>query len=45
MSKYVEEIMFVIETIKEFVKKNPNSDAIEKYYLEHGSFLGIKNSA
>lgn len=41
MSKFTDEIMVTIETIKEFIKNNPNSDAVEKYYLTHGTFTGI----
>lgn len=41
MSKFTDEIMVTIETIKEFIKNNPNSDAVEKYYLTHGTFKGI----
>lgn len=41
MSTFSDETMMIIKAIKEFIIKNPNSDAIENYYLVHGSFVGI----
>lgn len=35
MSNFTDETMLIIKTIKEFVKKNPNSEAVENYYLSH----------
>lgn len=41
MNTFTDETMLIIETIKEFIRDNPNSDAVEKYYLTHGTFKGI----
>lgn len=41
MSTFTDKTMLIIETIKEFMRKNPNSDAVEKFYLSHGTFNGI----
>lgn len=41
MSNFTDEIMLIIETIKEYIKNNPNSKAVEEYYLIHGTFTGI----
>lgn len=41
MSNFTDETMLIIKTIKEFIMKNPNSKAVENYYLTHGTFAGI----
>lgn len=41
MSTFTDETMLIIDAIKEFKKNNPDSDAVEKYYLTHGTFKGI----
>ena len=41
MSNNVDETMLIINVIDEYIKKNPDSEEVEKYYLTHGTFDGI----
>lgn len=41
MSNIVDETMLIINAIDEYIKKNPDSEEVEKYYLTHGTFDGI----